>query len=69
MSEQLQHPARTQQCPTLQAVLQALPAEQRDTPFVAALTEPATLQAAQRGFVILPEWAEILDRHFPPAQP
>ncbi|MFD8564965.1 hypothetical protein ACWDOR_44345 [Streptosporangium canum] len=53
----------------LQAALQALPAEQRDNPFVAALTELATLQATQRGFVVLPEWAEILDRHFPPAQP
>ncbi|MGV9779063.1 hypothetical protein [Streptosporangium sp. NPDC003464] len=42
---------------------------QRDNPFVAAFAELATLQATQRGFVILPEWAEILDRHFPPAQP
>ncbi|MEU0484158.1 hypothetical protein ABZ260_33875 [Streptosporangium sp. NPDC006013] len=57
----------------LQKALGELPAEQRGTPFVAALAELAELQATRRasggGFVILPEWAEIFDRHFLPVQP
>ncbi|MGW5685178.1 hypothetical protein [Nonomuraea sp. NPDC003754] len=49
--------------------LRALPAEQADSPFVKALVEPVTLKddtfRGRGGFVILPEWADILDRHFP----
>ncbi|MEV7011919.1 hypothetical protein [Streptosporangium sp. NPDC051022] len=53
----------------LQQALNALPVDQRATPFVAALAELAELQATRRaaggGFVVLPEWAQILERHFP----
>ncbi|MFI7135898.1 hypothetical protein ACIBQ1_60350 [Nonomuraea sp. NPDC050153] len=52
-----------------QAALQALPAEQAASPFAASLAELVALQADQfhghGGFVVLREWAEILDRHFP----
>ncbi|WP_188193746.1 hypothetical protein [Nonomuraea sp. SYSU D8015] len=51
-----------------QAAVQALPAEQA-SPFAAALAELVALQARRfhghGGFVPLPEWAEVLDRHFP----
>ncbi|MEV4285693.1 hypothetical protein AB0K40_09315 [Nonomuraea bangladeshensis] len=54
-----------------QTALQTLPAEHADSPFVKALAELVTLKAQRfhgsGGFVILPEWADILDRHFPPA--
>ncbi|MFI6509643.1 hypothetical protein ACIBCT_18710 [Streptosporangium sp. NPDC050855] len=57
----------------LQEAVRALPAEQRESPFVAALAELVGLQAIRQasggGFVILPEWAKILDRHFPPERP
>ncbi|MFI6802862.1 hypothetical protein [Streptosporangium canum] len=57
----------------LQEALRALPVEQRTTPFVAALAEAVELQAVKQagrgGFVVLHEWAQILDRHFPPARP
>ncbi|WP_433259469.1 hypothetical protein ACQPYK_50350 (plasmid) [Streptosporangium sp. CA-135522] len=57
----------------LQEALRALPVEQRATPFVAALAEVVELQAIKQagrgGFVGLEEWAQILERHFPPAQP
>ncbi|MFI6513656.1 hypothetical protein ACIBCT_39135 [Streptosporangium sp. NPDC050855] len=57
----------------LQEALRALPAEQRESPFVAALAELVGLQAIRQasggGFVVLPEWAKILDRHFPPGRP
>ncbi|GAA3845225.1 hypothetical protein GCM10022226_80500 [Sphaerisporangium flaviroseum] len=46
--------------------MEALPAGQRATPFVAELAElQATRRAAGGGFVVLPEWAQILERHFP----
>ncbi|GAA1613885.1 hypothetical protein GCM10009733_007510 [Nonomuraea maheshkhaliensis] len=52
-----------------QAALQALSAEQADSPFVKALAELVTLKDTKfrglGGFVILPEWADILNRHFP----
>ncbi|WP_147269023.1 hypothetical protein [Sphaerisporangium album] len=52
-----------------QAALQSLPAEQAAGPFAAALAELVSIQAGRffgnGGFVILPEWADILDRHFP----
>ncbi len=51
----------------------ALPGEQRTTPFVAALAEVVELQTIKQAghgdFVVLHEWAQILDRHFPPARP
>ncbi|MEV0386057.1 hypothetical protein [Nonomuraea sp. NPDC050643] len=54
-----------------QAALQVLPAEQADSPFVKALAELVTLKderfRGNGGFVTLPEWADILDRHFPSA--
>ncbi|WP_433444840.1 hypothetical protein [Nonomuraea sp. CA-141351] len=53
-----------------QAAVQALPAEQAG-PFAAALAELVALQArrfnSHGGFVPLPEWADVLDRHFPAA--
>jgi hypothetical protein len=53
------------------AALQALPADQADSPFAQALVELVTLKDdkfhGSGGFVILPEWADILDRHFPAA--
>ncbi|MEU7457552.1 hypothetical protein [Streptosporangium roseum] len=60
-------------CARLQEALRGLSVEQRATPFVAALAEVVELQAVKQaghgGFVVLPEWARILDRHFPPARP
>ncbi|MFI6744173.1 hypothetical protein ACIBI9_65910 [Nonomuraea sp. NPDC050451] len=54
-----------------QAALQALPAEQAASPFAAALAELVAIQADLfhdgGGFVVLPHWADILDRHFPAA--
>lgn len=44
----------------------------RDTaaaPFVAALLQLAEAQAATTGFVVLHEWVDILDEHFPPEHP
>ncbi|MDQ0938706.1 hypothetical protein QFZ67_000411 [Streptomyces sp. V1I1] len=38
-------------------------------PFVASPTELVQAQAERTGFVVLHEWAEILDWHFPPQQP
>ncbi|GLF98176.1 hypothetical protein [Streptomyces yaizuensis] len=37
--------------------------------FADALTELAQAQADTTGFVVLPRWAEILERHFPPELP
>lgn len=55
-----------------QAALQALPADQAAAPFATALAELVALQAGRfyghGGFVILPEWADVLDRHFPRAE-
>lgn len=54
-----------------QAALQALPAEQAASPFATALAELVDIQAGRfhgrGGFVVLPEWADVLDRHFPAA--
>ncbi|MEU4575992.1 hypothetical protein [Nonomuraea sp. NPDC023979] len=51
--------------------LQALPTDEAG-PFAAALAELVALQARRfyghGGFVILPEWADVLDRHFPAGQ-
>ncbi|MFF8973670.1 hypothetical protein [Streptomyces sp. NPDC014995] len=38
-------------------------------PFVEALAELVRAQADTTGFVVLPRWAEILERHFPPELP
>ncbi|MGA5566635.1 hypothetical protein ACPCUV_36460 [Streptomyces platensis] len=38
-------------------------------PFIDALTELVQAQADTTGFVILHQWAQILDRHFPPELP
>ncbi|MET8831622.1 hypothetical protein ABZX40_37890 [Streptomyces sp. NPDC004610] len=38
-------------------------------PFVDALSELVQAQADTTGFVDLPEWATILERHFPPELP
>ncbi|MFJ9343049.1 hypothetical protein ACIRP0_27705 [Streptomyces sp. NPDC101733] len=38
-------------------------------PFVAALAELVQAQADATGFVSLPRWAEILERHFPATPP
>ncbi|MET9069460.1 hypothetical protein [Streptosporangium sandarakinum] len=60
-------------CARLREALGALSVEERAAPFVAALAEVVELQAVRQadrgGFVTLPEWAQILDRHFPPSQP
>jgi hypothetical protein len=54
----------------LQQALNALPASERAHPFTAALAELAALQAERQaghgGLVTLPEWTQILERHFPP---
>ncbi|MEV7010735.1 hypothetical protein [Streptosporangium sp. NPDC051022] len=46
-----------------------MPAGQCVTPFVAALAEPAEFQAARQavggGFVTMPKWVRVLERHFP----
>jgi Na+-translocating ferredoxin:NAD+ oxidoreductase RnfD subunit len=47
----------------------ALPAGTSAQPFIDALTELVQAQADTTGFVTLPRWAEILDRHFPPDLP
>ncbi|KAF0646301.1 MULTISPECIES: hypothetical protein [Streptomyces] len=47
----------------------ALPADGAAQPFVDALVELAQAQADATGFVVLHEWAEILERHFPPDLP
>lgn len=38
-------------------------------PFIDALTELVQAQADTTGFVVLHQWAEILERHFPPQLP
>jgi hypothetical protein len=53
----------------LRAAAAALDADGAAAPFVAALTELVQAQADTTGFVVLHEWVEILDRHFPPEQP
>ncbi|MEV4395321.1 hypothetical protein [Nonomuraea sp. NPDC049607] len=54
-----------------QTALQALPADQADSPFVQALVELVTPNddkfCGRSGFIILPEWVDILDLHFPAA--
>ncbi|MEV7683193.1 hypothetical protein AB0O64_32330 [Streptomyces sp. NPDC088341] len=47
----------------------AMPAGTAARPFIDALTELVQAQAAATGFVVLSEWAEILERHFPPELP
>ncbi|MBT2539665.1 hypothetical protein J7E99_02810 [Streptomyces sp. ISL-44] len=47
----------------------ALPADPAAQPFIAALTELVQAQADTTGFVVLHQWAEILERHFPPELP
>ncbi|MGW2541640.1 hypothetical protein ACWC5I_12380 [Kitasatospora sp. NPDC001574] len=48
----------------------AVPSDNPAAPFVVALLELVQAQADDTGrFVILPTWAEILDRHFPPQGP
>ncbi|MFB6772670.1 hypothetical protein [Streptomyces sp. NPDC056337] len=38
-------------------------------PFIDALTELVQAQADTTGFVVLHQWVEILERHFPPVLP
>ncbi|MFE6739826.1 hypothetical protein [Streptomyces tubercidicus] len=38
-------------------------------PFAAALTQLVQAQADTTGFVVLTEWVEALEQHFPPEQP
>lgn len=47
----------------------AMPANTPARPFVDALTELVQAQADSTGFVVLPRWAQILERHFPPELP
>lgn len=47
----------------------AMPPDTAAQPFVAALTELVQAQANTTGFVVLHEWVEILERHFPPRLP
>ena len=47
----------------------ALPPGTAAQPFVDALTELVQAQADTTGFVVLHQWAEILERHFPPELP
>ncbi|WP_369384119.1 hypothetical protein [Streptomyces sp. cg36] len=46
-----------------------LPPGSAAQPFVDALTELVQAQADATGFLILPHWVEILERHFPPQLP
>lgn len=54
----------------LRSAAAAITADPAAVPFVAALTELVQTQADRLqeggGFVVLHEWAEILERHFPP---
>ncbi|MFF3343651.1 hypothetical protein [Streptomyces flavidovirens] len=43
--------------------------ETQTQPFIDALNELVQAQAGTTGFVVLHEWAEILERHFPPQLP
>ncbi|RCG31935.1 hypothetical protein DQ384_05165 [Sphaerisporangium album] len=52
-------------CDRLKAAMGALPLHEQSNPFVAALVELVTLQQGRTGFVTLPEFTEVLDRHFP----
>ncbi|OII61330.1 hypothetical protein BJP40_06040 [Streptomyces sp. CC53] len=47
----------------------ALPPGTAAQPFVDALAELVQAQADTTGFVTLPQWARILERHFPPDLP
>ncbi|SCG08702.1 MULTISPECIES: hypothetical protein [unclassified Streptomyces] len=47
----------------------AMPAGTAARPFIDALAELVQAQADATGFVVLPRWAEILERHFPPELP
>ncbi|MEU2179820.1 MULTISPECIES: hypothetical protein [Streptomyces] len=47
----------------------AMPPGTPAQPFIDALTELVQAQADTTGFVVLHEWAEILERHFPPRLP
>jgi hypothetical protein len=47
----------------------AMPPATAAQPFIDALTELVQAQASASGFVVLAEWAAILDRHFPQALP
>jgi hypothetical protein len=47
----------------------AMPSDTPGQPFIDALTELVQAQADTTGFVTLPRWAEILERHFPPDLP
>lgn len=53
----------------LQQAATAMPAGTPAQPFIDALTELVQAQAGTDGFVPLHEWAEILERHFPPHLP
>ncbi|MGW2543616.1 hypothetical protein ACWC5I_22765 [Kitasatospora sp. NPDC001574] len=47
-----------------------VPADNPAVPFIAALTELVQAQADNpTRFVVLPQWTEILVRHFPPREP
>ncbi|MGW3272255.1 hypothetical protein ACWDFH_12385 [Streptomyces kronopolitis] len=47
----------------------SLPPGTAAQPFADALTELVQAQADTTGFVVLHQWAEILDRYFPPVLP
>lgn len=47
----------------------AMPPDTPAQPFIDALTELVQAQADTTGFVGLHQWAEILERHFPPQLP
>jgi hypothetical protein len=47
----------------------ALPPGPAAVPFVGAPTELVQAQADTTGFVVLHQWAEILERYFPPELP
>ncbi|MFD9053460.1 hypothetical protein [Streptomyces zaomyceticus] len=46
-----------------------MPQDTPAQPLVEALTELVQAQADTTGFVVLHQWAEILERQFPPQRP
>ncbi|GGU10815.1 hypothetical protein [Streptomyces lateritius] len=53
----------------LEQAAETLPPDSPAQPFVDALTELVQAQADTTGFVVLHQWVEILERHFPPQLP
>ncbi|MFJ1561551.1 hypothetical protein [Streptomyces mirabilis] len=53
----------------LKQAVAAMPPDTATQPFINALTELVQAQADTTGFVVLHQWVEVLERHFPPVLP